>query len=1244
MKTRVASLAFVLFLATPLVGQDRFYPVADISTDSVEFYAVSNLILGPGVGFDANAPYNKLAGGADGLWVTDDPGGFPSDYIEEAGTPILTLDLGEDVALSEISVWGYASTNANGVKQFSLRFATDAEGAEGFGGSISYNPTFDVLIDDVERQSHLFSETVNARYVEFTALDNHYTEPGDGTGEGPAGGDRVGLGEIAFQVIEAGDDPNISVNSDISTPVRGETELGIEVANLGGAELTISNTALSGDNVNAFTIVSAPATIGSLGKDQIVVSVDPGDLEGEITAILTITSDDPDSPESVVNITGIIAVGRFYEIDSVTASTEADDLWPVSNLIQGPGAGFDDNPPFDKIADGEAGNWVTADPGGFPSDFIEEAGMPVLTFDLGSDVELKEISVWGYSAGNTNGGKQYSLLFATEADGANAFGASITYNPTFDLVQDPFVRQSQFFSETVNARYVEMTVIDNFFEAPGDTPGRAGGDRVGLGEVAFEILTVAEQPELVAPESAETGLESEVATIEVPLLNRGGAVLTISDVALSGDNASAFSITSAPTEIASLATLPIVVSVDPTNAETDLVATLTFGTNDPQNPTASVALTGVLRPSFFEIIEVTSSTEADLWPVENLIQGPDDGFDANPPNDKLLGGEAGNWVTAADAGFPADYIEEVGMPILTFDLGRDQLLGEVSIWGYASSNANGGKEVGLRFATEADGLDGFEVNEFNPSFIMENEDTMRNSFLFEQPVLARYVEMTVVDNFFEEPGDGSNGETPGGDRVGLGEVAFQILPLTLGHLSAPFSHNFGTLPETSGPVTQTLTFVNESETATVTVTGTQIIGDNADQFSFAAADLPTAFAPGASSDVAFTFTPTAARGTLRAKLEVSTNNGEEDATTTVNLMATVENANKLIAHYKMDESDGSVMTDASGNGHHGVYGTDTGGAGSFALSADGLAGGTAVRFSDASETGAGFGKVEGFPELSTFSISIWVNVDPADEGTNSALFGMGAIPGNPFGVAFASTSSADPLQWLSGGVDVTLLTPAAVVTGTTQHYVFTYTTESDANPPVAERVVMYVDGVKVAESTEQPGFDPAVGGPFYIGAAADSLGLTGVVDDVQIYLAELTADQAAFLYDNPGSVLGGGGGNDNDPDNDGLTNDQETAAGTDPNNPDTDGDGSNDGVEVAAGTDPTNGSSFFQITSIARDGDQVTLAWPGKTGATYKVQSSMDLTGGSWNDEQTGIQGQDGATNATVQTAETSRYFRIVLE
>lgn len=177
-------------------------PVDVTSTTTNDLFPVSNLILGPGVGFDAAEPHDKILGGADGLWVTDAPGGFPSDYIQVAGSPVLTFDLGADSDINAIHTWGYSSTNANGVKDFSLRFATDADGLGGFGSSILLNPTFSMTIDDTAIQTNSFGEVVTARYVEFTALSTHLTNGGLGGPDGPAGGDRVGLGEVTFSIPE----------------------------------------------------------------------------------------------------------------------------------------------------------------------------------------------------------------------------------------------------------------------------------------------------------------------------------------------------------------------------------------------------------------------------------------------------------------------------------------------------------------------------------------------------------------------------------------------------------------------------------------------------------------------------------------------------------------------------------------------------------------------------------------------------------------------------------------------------------------------------------------------------------------------------------------------------------------------------------------------------------------------------------------------------------------------------------
>lgn len=190
----------ILFLLSAVSAPAAvFYsPVNVTSANSTVYttYVLSNLYQGPGTGFDAAEPHNALgAGGAAYNWVTIAPDPVV-DYYNVYPAPVLIIDLGQNRTLSEISIWGYSSGNTNGVKDFSLRFATEAEGAAGFGTSITYQPAFEALFDPALRDSNLFSQTVNARYVEMTITDNWAGFQG-----ATPGGDRVGMGEIAFAAV-----------------------------------------------------------------------------------------------------------------------------------------------------------------------------------------------------------------------------------------------------------------------------------------------------------------------------------------------------------------------------------------------------------------------------------------------------------------------------------------------------------------------------------------------------------------------------------------------------------------------------------------------------------------------------------------------------------------------------------------------------------------------------------------------------------------------------------------------------------------------------------------------------------------------------------------------------------------------------------------------------------------------------------------------------------------------------------
>jgi len=563
-----------------------FHPITSVTVvQSSEFYAGGNLIQGPGIGFAATAPHGQLGnGGGAFTWVTNASG---ADYYGAGGgigpTPVIVFDLGSDVVLTEISTWGYSEGNSNGGRDFSLRFATDAEGPAGFGASIADQTGFVAGFNYVTRDSNPLSQPVTARYVEMTFTDNwRGLDPGL-----TPGGDRVGLGEVAFESITVIGEPNIAVPIEVmpTLAVDGITTIDIPVTNAGNLDLVISGTGRAGPNADAFTVTNVVSPIAPLATGNITVEFNPAGIGGPIAATLEIMSNDPDTPTAEVpinsslpafeadisvpadiavtsgvaetltvpienlgrspwtitgtNVTGPAATSftvntvpaviaaldsgsieisfdpsglpsgalsatlqimssddnlpmvevllgggipsQFYPITSVTSATSATDFFVVGNMIEGIGVGFEAGWPHNRLS---GLTWVTNAPNGGAGDYFNPlpTPAPVLVFDLGEDVPLAEISFWGYADTNANGANSFSLRFATAAEGPAGFGSSISYNPAFAPIQATAPRQSFAFDETVTARYVEWTPLDNFF---GINP--PGGDRIGAGEIAFEV-------------------------------------------------------------------------------------------------------------------------------------------------------------------------------------------------------------------------------------------------------------------------------------------------------------------------------------------------------------------------------------------------------------------------------------------------------------------------------------------------------------------------------------------------------------------------------------------------------------------------------------------------------------------------------------------------------------------------------------------------------------------------------------
>lgn len=148
-------------------------------------------------------------------------------------------------------------------------------------------------------------------------------------------------------------------------------------------------------------------------------------------------------------------------------------------------------------------------------------------------------------------------------------------------------------------------------------------------------------------------------------------------------------------------------------------------------------------------------------------------------------------------------------------------------------------------------------------------------------------------------------------------------------------------------------------------------------------------------------------------------------------------------------------------------------------------------------------------------------------------------------------------------------------------------------------------------------------------------------------------------------------GMSDDPDGDGLTNDQEAMLGTDPLKDDTDGDGLGDGdevnfyhtnpllmdsdgdgqsdlAEIVAGTDPMDNHSVFAVTEFFHAGGGFLLRWSALTGKTYRILRSATVDFASFDVIASGFVGVAPTTtynDTTISTVTTpATFYRIEAE
>lgn len=128
---------------------------------------------------------------------------------------------------------------------------------------------------------------------------------------------------------------------------------------------------------------------------------------------------------------------------------------------------------------------------------------------------------------------------------------------------------------------------------------------------------------------------------------------------------------------------------------------------------------------------------------------------------------------------------------------------------------------------------------------------------------------------------------------------------------------------------------------------------------------------------------------------------------------------------------------------------------------------------------------------------------------------------------------------------------------------------------------------------------------------------------------------SAFAKGSPGLAIA------TDADDDGLSEIQESALGTNPTLADSDGDGSRDAEELAAGTDPLDPSSYFKILSItpgADPGDFV-VTWRSVPGKVYSLQASGTLED-DWSTVRS-VTATGVTTSLTDSSTRHARFYRV---
>ena len=243
------------------------------------------------------------------------------------------------------------------------------------------------------------------------------------------------------------------------------------------------------------------------------------------------------------------------------------------------------------------------------------------------------------------------------------------------------------------------------------------------------------------------------------------------------------------------------------------------------------------------------------------------------------------------------------------------------------------------------------------------------------------------------------------------------------------------------------------------------------------------------------------RGPFSSNFEITTGDGPELG---------------LVAHWKFDEGSGFVAADSSGSG---LTATQAGTEGSWVTG----------KCDGAYEFGGGDSHFELSDSASlqlTGALTVAAWVKPTGESCFGVIAGIDQTGGSSNDMYTLKTNDADGLRWdliaaADAGSNVSLDSPSTLGAYSNQGADWVHVV-GVLEPGVAAS--LYVNGDLVAkDTTDVPVAIQSTSTAFQIGHNASNSGgfpLNAAVDDIQIYNLAASADDVAFLYNNPCGVLG----------------------------------------------------------------------------------------------------------------------------